>query len=502
MRRLIPIAITVLLLVSLFAVSAGAENGQAAVISGTQLTEYADYKDAFKAAQPGDTILLLKDITLYGNESLTLTGGSDLTVDGNGFTIFSPYTCFYCPAASESSRTKLSLKNLKINCTEIDGKHAVWVRGNVDLEIDNCYFRSSHDGIKSEGAYNNIVMRDSEIFSENRYGVQANNASTYYFENTKIESSVGSCIEVIPGSAPGAELTIKNCDFKGNGNYCLWLQSLAKATIEGGTYTTVGNDNKIAAVMIEGNDCELTIKDGTFSCDHTSAVSLFSRDDSCVLTIEGGTFIYTGGGEGSALLAGGINPLSWRECGGILNISGGNFISNGTGPVVDVGNDRVSATLTSATFTNSGAASVPAYSKNGKALVSFPSGQKTVSFPLPEPITTPVQTEPVTTPEQSEPVTTPEQSEPVTTPEQSKPVTTPEQSEPVTTPEQSEPVTTPEQSEPVTTPGQTEPETTPGQTEPETTPSPSGKKGCGGFAEAGFILIALAGASAFIQRKR
>ena len=270
------------------------------------------------------------------------------------------------------------------------------------------------------------------------------------------------------GYTPGAEITLKNCDFIGNGNFCLWCQAQTKATIDGGTYTTYGNDNKPAAIRIEGSGCDVTIKDGTFSCNQTSAVSLNSPDNTSKLTIEGGTFNYTGGGAGSALIAGGIDPLTWKSTGGILVISGGTFISNGSDAVVNVGNDKVDVTLTAATFTNSGSASVAAYSENGNAKVAFPAGQKTVVYPVSEPVTTPEQTEPVTTPEQTEPVTTPEQTETVTTPGQTEAESTPEQSEPATTPEQTEPVTTPSSS--------------------------SGKKGCGGFAGAGFVFAVLAGA--------
>ena len=84
----------------------------------------------------------------------------------------------------------------------------------------------------------------------------------------------------------------------------------------------------------------------------------------------------------------------------------------------------------------------------------------------------------------------PVQTEPVTEPE-----TTPAQTEPVTEPE-----TTPAQTEPVTEP-ETTPEATVPQTTPETTPASSGKKGCGGFAGAGLVLVTVIG-TALIAKKR
>ena len=510
MRKTLSFLIAILLILSLATVTAGAAENEVMLISGGKTTEYSDYKEAFKAAQVGDTIMLLKDITLYGSESLTIGDGSDLTVDGNGFTIYSPYCCFYIPGSSQI-RTKLTLKNLKIDCTQAAGKHAVWIRGYVDLFIENCDFKSSYDGILVDGVYNDVNVKDTSIFSEYRYGVRTGNCNTLYFENTKIQSSAGSCIEVMSGYTPAAEITLKNCDFTGDGNFCLWCQALTKVTIDGGTYTTYGNENKPAAIRIEGSGCDVTIKDGTFSCNQTSAISLNSPDNTSKLTIEGGTFNYTGGGAGSALIAGGIDPLTWKSTGGILSISGGTFVSNGTDAVVNVGNDKVDVTLTAATFTNSGSASVAAYSENGKVKVSFPAGQKTVVYPVAEPVTTPEQTQPVTTPEQTQPVTTPEQTVPETTPGQTEPVTTPEQTVPVTTPEQTKPETTPEPTEPETTTEPTEPETTPEpsesatapeQTEPETTASSSGDKGCKSFAGAGFALLARLGAAWMTEKRR
>ena len=92
MRKTLSLLVAILMILSLFTMAAGAEDNEVALISGGTTTEFADYKDAFRAAGAGDIIKLLKDITLYGSESLTISKGSELTVDGNGFTIYSPYT--------------------------------------------------------------------------------------------------------------------------------------------------------------------------------------------------------------------------------------------------------------------------------------------------------------------------------------------------------------------------------------------------------------------------
>ena len=253
MRKTLSLLVAILMILSLFTMAAGAEDNEVALISGGTTTEFADYKDAFRAAGAGDIIKLLKDITLYGSESLTISKGSELTVDGNGFTIYSPYTCFYCPSASSDSRTKLTLKNLKIDCTQNNGKHAVQLASYIDLLVENCDFKSSYDGIYVDGVYDDITVKGSVLYSKSTYGIRAKNANTYYLENTKITSSGGSCIEVASKWTPAAEITLKNCDFTANGNFCLWLQGTNNATIEGGTYTTVGNANKPADCVAFGN---------------------------------------------------------------------------------------------------------------------------------------------------------------------------------------------------------------------------------------------------------
>ncbi len=375
MRKTISLLLALFLILSLLIVTVSAEEtvNQVAVISGGTTTEFADYKAGFKAAKAGDTIKLLTDITLYGSESLTIAKGADLTVDGNGKTIYSPYNCFYCSSASADSRTKLTLLNLNVDSTQNSGKSAVQINGYVDLLIDGCYFKTSNDGVNTAGAYNVVTVKNSHFYSTKRYGISATNANTYVLENTKIESSSGACIEVFKGNNPGAEVTITNCDFTGTGNFALWLHEKTKVTINGGTYTTVGNANKPAAVMIDGNDCDLTIKDGTFSCDTTSVITVKGASSTSKLTIEGGNFNYTGGADGSALVAEG----------GVLNISDGTFGSNGTGPVINVTGAQADVTITRATCVNTGSASIPAYSNNGNVVEAFPTGASTVTIPAP-----------------------------------------------------------------------------------------------------------------------
>ena len=378
MRKIISLVIASVLLLALFTLAVSAGGNQVALISGGTTTEYADYKDGFKAAKAGDTVKLLTDITLYGSESLTVSAGSDLTVDGNGKTIYSPYTCFYCPSASETNRTKLTLKNLKIDCTEKSGKHSVQIASYIDLLVENCDFKSSYDGVCVEGVYNKITLKDSSLYSAATYGIRAKNCNEYLLENTKITSSGGSCIEVASKWTPAAEITLKNCEFTANGNFCLWLQGNNNATIEGGTYTTVGSANKPAAIYVDGGNSNLTIKDGTFSCDYGSAITVKGAS---TVNIEGGTFNYTGAGAGSALVA----------SAGTVNITGGTFVSNGTDAVINVTGADANVTITRATCTNKGSAAVPAYANNGQTVESFPAGATTVTIPVPP------ETEPETT---------------------------------------------------------------------------------------------------------
>ncbi|MCR4683648.1 MAG: right-handed parallel beta-helix repeat-containing protein [Clostridiales bacterium] len=378
MRKFISLLVASVLLISLFAVAVSAEGNQVAVISGGTTTEYADYKDGFKAAKAGDTVKLLTDITLYGNQSLDVAAGTDLTVDGNGHSIYSPYNCFYCVSTTADKRTKLTLRNLTVDSTQNSGKSAVQLNGYVDLLIEGCTLKTSNDGVETKMAYNVVTIKNSSIYSTSRWGVKATNANTYILENTKIESSGGACIEVLKGNNPGADVTLTNCDFTGTGNFALWLHEKTKVTINGGSYKTVGNANKPAAVYIEDNDVELTIKDGTFSCDTVSAITVKGAS---TVNIEGGTFNYTGAGAGSALVA----------SAGTVNITGGTFVSNGTDAVINVTGADANVTITRATCTYNGSAAVPAYANNGKTVESFPAGATTVTIPVPP------ETEPETT---------------------------------------------------------------------------------------------------------
>ncbi|MCR4683647.1 MAG: right-handed parallel beta-helix repeat-containing protein [Clostridiales bacterium] len=353
------------MILSLFTMAAGAEDNEVALISGGTTTEYADYKDAFRAAGAGDTIKLLKDITLYGSESLTISAGADLTVDGNGHKITSPYNCFYCATnhsgEDAANKTKLTLRNLTVDSTQNSGKSAIQLNWNVDLLIEGCTLRTSNDGVETAGCYSTVTIRNSSLYSTKRWGVKATNCNTYILENTKIETtSNGACIEVLKGNNPGANLTLTNCDFTSTGNFALWLHDKTIVTINGGTYKTVsGNANKPAAVNIDGtgSNCDVTINDGTFSCDYGSAVTI---SGSSTLNINGGTFNYTGASTGSALVA----------SAGSTNITGGTFVSNGTGAVISMTGDSTTVDLVKAKVKNAGTSDIYAFSADTETVLS------------------------------------------------------------------------------------------------------------------------------------
>ena len=78
-----------------------------AVLSGTnkQSQYFTTFNEAYNAAQAGDTIVLLKDVTLNGK----LTVNKNITIDGNGHKIIANHTAFILETASDCTFKNITL---------------------------------------------------------------------------------------------------------------------------------------------------------------------------------------------------------------------------------------------------------------------------------------------------------------------------------------------------------------------------------------------------------
>lgn len=158
MRRFLAYLLSVAMLLSLCVVTAGAEEDTNEARVGE--TEYASLLLAVAAAAPGDTVVLLKDVSL----SETLSIEQSVTIQGDGHTITSTATRGIWVAASDVS---LTLNNLTLDGSN---KNQRGVQVNVDmtnvtLNITGCTIKNvTHYALNiCNGTSVNVTISNSTL---------------------------------------------------------------------------------------------------------------------------------------------------------------------------------------------------------------------------------------------------------------------------------------------------------------------------------------------------
>ena len=303
---------------------------------------YASLADAFAAAQPGQTISLVKDVTV----DVVIPVTKDLTLDLNGHTLTDKVASNRPFRLSDISFTINGSGKMVIpeggtasygfvdfrDTNDNPGSNASLVVNNVDCSGSSdggAYFMLRTSGQKIELNNVNVDMPGGNVFSVvNGYkqkvdikihggvynynstnataGVfQAGEGSAIAFDGVTVNSSVGPVFEVTASEATftgctitntatnahyaacvaasnGATVNVKDCEF--TSNYPLYVyNSGGTINVDGGTYT--GN---VASIKVDGKDgnvnkSEVNVTGGTFN----GAVSV---DDKSELHITGGAF--------------------------------------------------------------------------------------------------------------------------------------------------------------------------------------------------------------------
>ena len=204
-------------------------------------------------------------------------------------------------------------------------------------------------------------------------------------------SAPNSAIQIKTSTAEtGSTLTLNNVTASGAG-YTVAVNPFNKIYINGGTYTMISGEgyvNADAVINVGNADAYCKITGGTFTSVKNCAARVYTTTNAdkgvdgdnhpSVLDIEGGTFILNNASSsGSALRAG--TGSGW----GTINISGGHFITNGTGAVVNTANAKGVINITGGIFENNGTNEIKVVDNTGNtavAVVEFPAGVKAVEF--------------------------------------------------------------------------------------------------------------------------
>ena len=246
-------------------------------------TYYATLAEAIAAAQEGDTLTLLADVTL--TETLTVPAGKIVTLDLNGKTV---------------SQTKACTASYEM----INNKGTLTITGNGKISLTDTGAGDSSFGwgsytIRNEGT---LVVENGTIeFKGNQTpGTHCSLAIFQYSGSTTING--GSIINNAYRSVRlwKGDMTINGGSFEGQ----VWVHCVddsAELTITGGNFSPRGNDGSSVFVNNSGKVAVLAITGGTFT-------TKIGANDTAALAgaITGGSFSEAAkNGTNTALIADG-----------------------------------------------------------------------------------------------------------------------------------------------------------------------------------------------------
>ena len=250
--RLLGFILVAMMLASLFTLSAFAEDTYVAEVNGVG---YETLQDAINAAEDGDTVTLLKDITLgkyvQGASDAAITIKKAITLDGNGHTFTSKAgRAINVDAAGEVEIKNLTIKqycgrnsNDQKRCINVINQTATLKVTDCTLEMVEHYasgrtLTSYVAGVQAAtGAEHNITISGCEI--KTIYGI------VIYAVDTTID--------------------VENSDFS-NALYGAWINAASTVNYVNTTITTkedMGTNNLAIGLLVQANGVSITADENT-----------------------------------------------------------------------------------------------------------------------------------------------------------------------------------------------------------------------------------------------
>ena len=276
-------------------------------------TKYRSLKKAFDAAQNGDTVKFIADVTQKDGVLIT---DKNLTIDLNGKTF----------TITDGANT--NNRNFKVNGTSV----VTIKKGTLVAE-----------GELTSGAYGTVRTEDTavanledlKLYSYRGYGlnVKANTGTTINIKDSEIYAQYSGGVEAAGGNI---ELTNVKIDPKGVYSSAAWC-SVAIGVNSGGKVTVNSGDYSASAISTDTNAAQ-----GTWVA--------YVMSSGGTLDIKGGTF---NGVVAETAAAANACGIICADRAAVVNIEGGNFNSNGA--ILDMRNNvgtqpNPKATLYGGTF--------------------------------------------------------------------------------------------------------------------------------------------------------
>ena len=295
--------------------------GNAAVVFTADINGYGyeSLQDAINAADPGETIKLLRDV----NEDVVVSAGLTLTLDLNGQTL----TNVTSDTITVEKGATLKVIGEGTVDNKSNGRAAVFNNGNVTLN-GGTYDRTSESGESADISGGNswyticnhgtmtinkgVTVKNTGSFSsmiENGY-YSYNSSNTRNGHNPSVNEANPS-LNINGGEFVGGLNTVKNDDggvltIK-DGNFTNTTQAAVlnwnTATIEGGYFETDAENcilNGASSMNSSKNNLgELTISGGTFNSNGITVLNYFTFTGDELINIKGGTYLSDGVADNS-----------------------------------------------------------------------------------------------------------------------------------------------------------------------------------------------------------
>ena len=321
MKKIISIALALLMVAVMLPVMAMAEGTNVAKI-GT--TEYATLEDAFTAVATTDatTITLLNDAVV--NNKIIISDGKNITLDlgGHNVTISTLGKFFYVNNATFTVNGSGSIKEAAAYLAPI-----IMTGGPAGSE--NYSVVNVNNGVTLEGWAGMFIDQNKG----NNYGMvfNAENATLMGKNDTNGDAGVGLYVNgEIKANANNVEISLTNATVSGTGDG-MYLAGAADTTINGGSVTSSCTGIEIRAGSLTLNNCNVTGGNGSVttnangngSTSENVALAVIQHTTKLPIHVEinGGTFKGT-----AALLESNPqkNPEEATKQVGII-VNGGNF---------------------------------------------------------------------------------------------------------------------------------------------------------------------------------
>ncbi|SCJ73867.1 Uncharacterised protein [uncultured Eubacterium sp.] len=262
-----------------------------AIVNGVSA---ATLSEAIGLANPGETITLLRDVTV--NEQICISKNITLDLNHKMVTgavpvITSPSKIITAPISIEAGCDVKIINGTIKSTIDDDWASALVVRDGAAAEIEKISFENSKKGCGIY-AYGTVTILDSKVNTKNS-GISCQGKCDVKIKNTNVISSVGNCIGTSTAGSPEMKVEIDGGIFESKGTSwdggSIYWASHGNLIIKAGDFKATA-ENTAATALYQKNG-EIDISGGSFSGKDGLKLGAEAADSTEIcLNISGGSY--------------------------------------------------------------------------------------------------------------------------------------------------------------------------------------------------------------------